>query len=88
MRDYIKQMSYLDMVERDLRFITNFLPKTLETDLEHKGFLLFLIKPWDLSSALEGKFKSKNYGELSDRDKRYIKEHGLARRNSKLTVGS
>jgi len=78
MRDYIKQMSYLDMVERDIRFITNFLPKTLETDLEHKGFLLFLIKPWDLSSALEGKFKGKNYGDLSDRDKRYMKEHGLS----------
>jgi hypothetical protein len=27
---------------------------------------------------LEGKFKSKNYGELSDRDKRYMKEHGLS----------
>jgi hypothetical protein len=75
MRDYIKhikQMSYLDMVERDLKFIANFLPKTLETDLEQKGFLLFLIKPWDLNSALEGKFRSKSYGELSD------KEYGLS----------
>ncbi len=78
MRDYMKQMSYLDMVERDIKFIANFLPKTLETDLEHKGFLLFLIKPWDSGSALEGKLRLKSHGELSERDKRYIKEHGLS----------
>ncbi len=86
MRDYMKQMSYLDMVERDIKFIANFLPKTLETDLEHKGFLLFLIKPWDSGSALEGKLRLKSHEELSERDKRYIKEHGLSEEDFKTYI--
>ncbi len=47
MRDYIKQMSYIDMMERDLKFLAYFLPKTLETDIEHKGFITFLVKSWE-----------------------------------------
>ncbi len=51
MRDYIKQMSYIDMVERDLRFLAYFLPKTLEVDVEHKGFITFLVKSWEETSS-------------------------------------
>ncbi|MFN7065620.1 MAG: vWA domain-containing protein [Aquificaceae bacterium] len=47
MKDYIRQMSYMDMIERDINFIKNFLPKTLEVDIEHRGFLSFLIKGWE-----------------------------------------
>ena len=39
MRDYLKQMSYISMIERDVEFIRHFLPKTLEVDIEHRGFL-------------------------------------------------
>ena len=63
MRDYLKQMSYMDMVERDLRFTASFLPKTLETDIEHKGFLVFLPKPWEEVSS--GGALSKGSQEVS-----------------------
>ncbi|WP_333784745.1 vWA domain-containing protein [Thermocrinis sp.] len=78
MREYLKQMSYLDMVERDVRFFSHFLPKTLETELEHKGFLLFILKPWSASSPVEGSSTSPRQRNLSERDKRYLKEYGLS----------
>ncbi|WP_448583437.1 vWA domain-containing protein [Thermocrinis sp.] len=78
MREYLKQMSYLDMVERDVKFFSHFLPKTLETDLEHKGFLLFILKPWSGSSPKEGMSVSSRQRNLSERDKRYMKEYGLS----------
>ncbi len=78
MREYLKQMSYLDLVERDVRFFSRFLPKTLETDLEHKGFLLFILKPWSGSSPTEGMSVSSRRRNLSETDKRYIREYGLS----------
>ena len=78
MREYLRQMSYLDMVERDVRFFSHFLPKTLETDLEHKGFLMFILKPWSNSGSTESTSTSPTQRTLSEKDKRYLKEYGLS----------
>ncbi|HIQ31603.1 MAG TPA: VWA domain-containing protein [Aquifex aeolicus] len=72
MKDYVKQMSYLDMLERDLSFLNYFLPKTLEVDVEHRGFLSFLFKGWQEEGA-----SSSTKKDLSPKDRRYRKEHGL-----------
>ncbi len=86
MRDYLKQMSYLSLVERDVRFLNYFLPKTLETDLEHKGFLLFILKPWDSGGSKGGGAVGREIMELSERDKEYMKEYGLTQKDFRTFV--
>ncbi len=79
MKDYVKQMSYLDMLERDINFLQNFLPKTLEVDIEHRGFLTFLFKGWEEEGSASNALKKQELQdqELSDTDRKYKKEHGL-----------
>ena len=79
MKDYIKQMSYLDMIERDIAFARHFLPKTLEVDIEHRGFLVFLFKGWEEQSQASSSLRKKELQEeeLSELDRKYRKEHGL-----------
>ncbi len=78
MRDYLGQMSYIDMLERDISFFSNFLPKTLETDIEHRGFLSFLFKGWEEEGGASANRKqNRQEEELSDMDKKYKREHGL-----------
>ena len=85
MRDYLNQMSYMDMLERDIRFFSNFLPKTLETDIEHRGFLSFLFKGWEEEGGASANRRqtTQEPEELSDRDKKYKKEHGLTEQEFK-----
>ncbi len=78
MKDYLKQMSYIDMIERDVEFIRHFLPKTLEVDIEHRGFLSFIIKGWEeqsASSSESGFGRSKR--EKTQEDSLYEKAYGL-----------
>jgi uncharacterized protein YegL len=77
MRDYLRQMSYLDMLEKDLRFLRSFLPRTLEVDIEHRGFLSFVFKPWEEEPLTSGKETSQREEGLSPRDRKFLKEHGL-----------
>ncbi|MCS6957009.1 MAG: VWA domain-containing protein [Aquificaceae bacterium] len=79
MKDYLKQMSYLDMIERDVKFLMHFLPKTLEVDIEHRGFLSFLIKGWEEQTASStGSMQlRKSSGEHSKEDKLYERAYGL-----------
>ncbi len=79
MKDYMKQMSYLSLLESDIAFLNYFLPKTLEVDVEHRGFISFIFKAWDevsASQSLKSKRKQEEE-ELSDMDKKFKKEHGL-----------
>jgi len=67
MREYLEQMSFLDITERDLRLIRNLLPRTLEVDIEHRGFLTFLFKSWEGSVAggrRRGDVSGADYGEI------------------------
>jgi uncharacterized protein YegL len=61
------------------QFLQNFLPKTLEVDIEHRGFLTFLFKGWEEEGASANSLRRKEIEEqdLSDTDRRYRKEHGL-----------
>ncbi len=79
MKDYVKQMSYLDLLEKDIAFLQNFLPKTLEVDIEHRGFLSFIFKGWDEESSASSSMKLQETQdeELSEMDRKYRKEHGL-----------
>jgi hypothetical protein len=78
MRDYLKQMSYIDLIERDVEFFRHFLPKTLEADIEHRGFLSFIIKGWEEeASSGGGTSLSRGKGESSEEDKLYQKAYGL-----------
>ncbi len=79
MKDYVRQMSYLDMLERDIAFLQNFLPKTLEVDIEHRGFLSFIFKGWEEEGATSSSLKKQEpqEQELSETDRKYKKEHGL-----------
>ncbi|RLJ70736.1 von Willebrand factor type A domain-containing protein [Hydrogenivirga caldilitoris] len=79
MKDYVKQMSYLDLLEKDIAFLKHFLPKTLEVDVEHRGFLSFLFKGWDEESSLSNSMKLQEIHdqELSEMDRKYRREHGL-----------
>ncbi|MCY0867416.1 MAG: VWA domain-containing protein [Aquificaceae bacterium] len=79
MRDYLRQMSYIDMIERDVELIRHFLPKTLEVDIEHRGFLSFLIKGWEEqgSSASSGLSLGGRSGEKSQEDRLYEKAYGM-----------
>ncbi len=80
MKDYVKQMSYLDMLERDMLIVREFLPKTLEVDIEHRGFLSFIFKGWEEEGASSNtlrKQESLEEEELSERDRKFRKEHGL-----------
>lgn len=79
MKDYVKQMSYLDMLEKDIAFLRNFLPKTLEVDVEHRGFLSFVFKGWEEEGASSNTLKrqEKQEEDLSETDRKYRKEHGL-----------
>jgi len=82
MKDYLKQMSYIDLLEKDISFLNYFLPKTLEVDVEHRGFISFIFKAWEEVSAnhsLKSK-KQKEEEELSDLDKKFKKEHGLTQK--------
>ncbi len=83
MKDYLRQMSYLDLLEKDLLFLQSFLPKTLEIDVEHRGFISFLFKGWEesagRSSALSIK-ETREEEELSERDRKFKKDHGLTER--------
>ena len=84
MRDYLQQMSYLDLLEKDLLFLQSFLPKTLEIDVEHRGFISFLFKGWEesagRSSALSMRETQKEEEELTERDRKFKKDHGLTER--------
>lgn len=79
MKDYIKQMSYMSLLERDLEFISYFLPKTLQTEVEHRGFVSFLIKGWEETSS-EGSGLSQKDAKSSEEspiDRKYKREYGL-----------
>lgn len=76
MRDYIKQMSYISLLEKDLEFLGHFLPKTLQTEVEHRGFVSFILKGWKDSSSQGPGFSQKDTQE-SEKDKKYKKEYGL-----------
>ena len=84
MRDYLKQMSYLDLIERDVEFISNYLPKTLEVDLEHRGFLRFVIKPWEEQSAFGNISFGRSHTELSQEDKLYEKAYGFGKEEFRM----
>jgi len=77
MRDYLRQMSYMDMLEKDIAFLAHFLPKTLEVDVEHRGFISFIFKAWEEVSSRSSLRSKKQKEELTETDKRYKKEHGL-----------
>ncbi len=79
MKDYVRQMSYLDMLEKDVAFLQNFLPKTLEVDIEHRGFLSFIFKGWEEEGGASNSLRKQEtqQEELSDTDRKYRKEHGL-----------
>ena len=80
MKDYLKQMSYMSLLEKDIEFLNYFLPKTLEVDVEHRGFISFIFKAWEeVSSGRSLIKKKKEEEELSDIDKKYKKEHGLTK---------
>lgn len=81
MRDYIKQMSYIDMVERDVAFIRHFLPKTLEVELEHRGFLSFVIKGWEEVSQGQAlsSMSRRHKGGSSQEDRLYQGSFGLGK---------
>jgi hypothetical protein len=76
MRDYIKQMSYISLLEKDLEFLGHFLPKTLQTEVEHRGFVSFILKGWE-DSPSQGPGFSKKDTQESEKDKKYRKEYGL-----------
>lgn len=76
MRDYIKQMSYISLLEKDLEFLGHFLPKTLQTEVEHRGFVSFILKGWEDSPSQVPGFSKKDTQE-SEKDKKYRKEYGL-----------
>ncbi len=83
MRDYLRQMSYLDLLEKDLLFLQIFLPKTLEIDVEHRGFISFLFKGWEESAGRSSALSIKETQEeedLSERDRKFKKDHGLTER--------
>jgi len=76
MKDYLKQMSYIDLLEKDISFLNYFLPKTLEVDVEHRGFISFIFKAWEevsVNHSLKSK-KQKEGEELSELDKKFKKE--------------
>lgn len=77
MREYVNQMSYLHILERDMILIREFLPKTVEVEIEHKGFLSFLFKGWEEGVGSSLSKKAENPEELSERDRRFRKEYGL-----------
>ncbi|WP_340695770.1 vWA domain-containing protein [Hydrogenobacter thermophilus] len=77
MRDYIKQMSYMSLLEKDMEFLSHFLPKTLQIEMEHRGFLSFILKGWE-ENASEGSGSIKgDFKEESEKDRRYRREFGL-----------
>ena len=76
MRDYIKQMSYISLLEKDLEFLGHFLPKTLQTEVEHRGFVSFILKAWEDASS-EGSGFSQKETQESQMDRKYRKEYGL-----------
>jgi len=81
MKDYLKQMSYIDMVEKDVEFIRHFLPKTLEVEIEHKGFLSFLVKGWEeMGESFLSPNISRGGEELSEEDKLYGRAYGMDKR--------
>ncbi|MCS7196030.1 MAG: VWA domain-containing protein [Aquificaceae bacterium] len=79
MRDYLRQMSYIDLVERDVEFIRWFLPKTLEVDIEHRGFLSFIVKGWEEQSSSFTTQAGGKQGEKSEEDRLYEKTYGLGK---------
>ncbi len=79
MRDYIRQMSYIDMVERDVEFVRHFLPKTLEVELEHRGFLSFVIKGWEQVGQGQTTFGKRQKRESSQEDRLYERSFGLGK---------
>ncbi|MFN4319620.1 MAG: vWA domain-containing protein [Aquificaceae bacterium] len=79
MKDYLRQMSYIDMIEKDVEFIRHFLPVTLEVDIEHRGFLSFLIKGWEeqASSASGDLNLGGRKKEKSQEDRLYEKAYAM-----------
>ncbi len=51
MTAYARQIVRMEMIEQDVLFFREFLPKALEADIEHRGFLSFIIKPWEESMS-------------------------------------
>jgi len=82
MKDYLKQMSYLDLLEKDLRFLQSFLPRTLEVDVEHRGFITFLFKSWEEGASSSSRRREKK--ELGERDRKFQKEFGLTEEEFRL----
>jgi len=58
MSAYARQIVRMEMIEQDALFFREFLPKTLEAEIEHRGFLSFVIKPWEESMASGSSSKS------------------------------
>lgn len=80
MKDYMKQMSYLSLLESDIAFLNYFLPKTLEVEVEHRGFISFTFKAWEEVSAAQSlKTKKKQEENLSEIDEKFKREHGLTK---------
>lgn len=55
---YARQIVRMEMIEQDALFFREFLPKVLEAEIEHRGFLSFVIKPWEESMASGSSSKS------------------------------
>ena len=55
---YARQIVRMEMIEQDALFFREFLPKVLEAEIEHRGFLSFIIKPWEESMASGSSSKS------------------------------
>ncbi|SHK43939.1 vWA domain-containing protein [Thermocrinis minervae] len=82
MRDYLKQMSYISILEKDIQFLEHFLPKTIERDVEHRGFIAFLPKPW-VEESLGQSFTLTTSKELSEKDRLYQKQTGMTQEEYK-----
>lgn len=84
MIEYEKQIAKLELLEKDITFISKFLPSLLEREVEHRGFIGFLIKSWDeeKSRGQRGK-RNKDSEENKDeqksqRDKEFEKSFGIS----------
>ncbi|MDQ7081900.1 MAG: hypothetical protein Q9N34_02060 [Aquificota bacterium] len=96
MKDYVRQMSYLDMLEKDVAFLQNFLPKTLEVDIEHRGFLqhsIRLQKGWEEEGGTSNSLKKQetrqeDLAPTPVQRSTTEREHGLAEGRSSKVTGS
>ncbi len=72
MRGYMDQMSFMDMVERDLGLLRSFLPRCLGVDVEHRELLSFVFREWKGAGVVGGGRAVK-----TSVDRGYVREFGL-----------